>query len=56
MKVYIVIRRHSTYSSGVNERILKAFTSEESAQKFINGDCIKSSENVWFSIEECELT
>jgi len=55
INIYIVIRRQSTYNFGTDERILKSFTSEESAQQFINKDCISTSENVWFSIEECEL-
>ena len=55
MNIYIVIRRQSTYNFGTDERMVKAFKSEESAQQFINKDCISTSENVWFSIEECEL-
>jgi len=55
MDIYIVIKRRSTYSSGIDETILKAFTNEESAQQFINKDCAKKSENMWFSIEKCEL-
>lgn len=55
INIYIVIRRQSTYNFGTDERMLKSFKSEESAQQFINKDCISTSENVWFSIEECEL-
>ena len=55
MNIFIVIRRQSTYSFGIDERILKAFTNEKAAQNFIDKDCVSRSESIWFSIEECEL-